>query len=116
MKENQAGSYKACYHLPLFLNNHSAAKKHSLSCRDIYVKKRGIGKKLILTIRAVMLDENVDLVARDFKRCVPSKKPVPTAPRRCVPAPGNGAGVCGFLEPTDCGSHVKRVLKVTVEP
>ena len=32
----------------------------------MYAKKRGIGKKLILTIRAVMLDEKVDLVARDF--------------------------------------------------
>ena len=28
--------------------------------------KRGIGKKFILTVRAVMLDEHVDLVAGDF--------------------------------------------------
>ena len=33
---------------------------------NICVKKRGIGKKLILTIRAVMLGEHVDLVAGDF--------------------------------------------------
>ena len=38
----------------------------SLHISDIYAKKRGIGKKLILTIRAVMLDEKVDLVAGDF--------------------------------------------------
>ena len=38
----------------------------SLHISNIYAKKRGIGKKLILTIRAVMLDEKVDLVASDF--------------------------------------------------
>ena len=38
----------------------------SLHISNIYVKKRGIGKKLILTICAVMLDEKVDLVAGDF--------------------------------------------------
>ena len=31
-----------------------------------YAKKRGIGKKLLLTIRPVMLDEQVDLAAGDF--------------------------------------------------
>ena len=69
-KETQAGSYKACYHVPLFGDSLSAAKKTftvpSLHIGDIYAKKRGIGKKLILTIRAVMLDEKVDLVAGDF--------------------------------------------------
>ena len=38
----------------------------SLHISNNYAKKRGIGKKLILTIRAVMLDEKVDLVAGDF--------------------------------------------------
>ena len=38
----------------------------SLHISNIYAKKRGIGKKLILTIRAVMLGEQVDLVAGDF--------------------------------------------------
>ena len=38
----------------------------SLHVSNIYAKKRGIGKKLILTIRAVMLGEQVDLVAGDF--------------------------------------------------
>ena len=28
--------------------------------------ERGVGEKLILTVRAVMLDEHVDLVAGDF--------------------------------------------------
>ena len=38
----------------------------SLHIRVSYAKKRDIGKKLLLTIRAVMLDEKVDLVAGDF--------------------------------------------------
>ena len=38
----------------------------SLHINNTYAKKRGIGKKLILTIRAMMLDEKVDLVAGDF--------------------------------------------------
>ena len=40
----------------------------SLHISNIYAKKRGIAKKLILTIRAVMLGGRVDLVARDFKK------------------------------------------------
>ena len=38
----------------------------SLHISNIYAKKCGIGKKLILTIRAVMLGEHVNLVAGDF--------------------------------------------------
>ena len=38
----------------------------SLHINGNYSKKRGIGKKLFLPIRAVMLDEQVDLVAGDF--------------------------------------------------
>ena len=38
----------------------------SLHINDKYAKKRGIGKKLILTIRAMMLDGKMDLVAGDF--------------------------------------------------
>ena len=33
---------------------------------DVLAKKRGIGKKLLLTIRAVMFDEHIDFVAGDF--------------------------------------------------
>ena len=39
----------------------------SLHINNNYAKKRGIGKKLLLCIRAVMLDELVDLVAGDFR-------------------------------------------------
>ena len=38
----------------------------SLHIGNVYDKKRGKGQKLILTTRAVMLDENVDLVASDL--------------------------------------------------
>ena len=38
----------------------------SLHINNKYARKRGIGKKLLLTIRAVMLEEHVDLVAGDF--------------------------------------------------
>ena len=37
---------------------------------NIYGQKRVVGKKFILTIRAVMLDEHVDLVAGDFNGTV----------------------------------------------
>ena len=56
--------------MPHFVDLLSAARKHLQFCplhiSNIYVKKRGIGKKLILTIQAVMLGEQVDLVAGDF--------------------------------------------------
>ena len=33
---------------------------------NIYAKKKGIAKKLILTLRAIMISQEVDLVAGDF--------------------------------------------------
>ena len=69
----------------------------SLHISNIYDKKRGIGKKLILTIRAVMLAGKVDLVAGDFNGLrgdpttatvlVSLKRPLLTALCRCLPAP-----------------------------
>ena len=38
----------------------------SLHINNNYAKKRGIDKKLLLTIRAVMLDEHVDFAAGHF--------------------------------------------------
>ena len=38
----------------------------SLHIKNNYAKKHGIGKKLLLAIRAAMLDEHIDLVAGDF--------------------------------------------------
>ena len=38
----------------------------SLHINNSFAKKRGIGKKLLLTIRAIMQDEHVNLIAGDF--------------------------------------------------
>ena len=93
----------------------------SFLINNVYAKKRGIGKKLILTTRAVMLQENVDLVAGDFNgaawrrdnsnyisiiqeafpECARPMPPGPTplwGPRQI---PGNWADVCGFLKPPE---------------
>ena len=40
----------------------------SIHINNQFAKKRGIGKKLLLTIRAVMLKEHVDLVAGGLQR------------------------------------------------
>ena len=48
------------------LRGHKTFTVLSLHINNIYAKKRCIAKKLILTIRAVMLGEHVDLVAGDF--------------------------------------------------
>ena len=40
----------------------------SIHINNQFAKKRGIGKKLLLTIRAVMLKEHVDLVSRGLQR------------------------------------------------
>ena len=130
MKETQAGSYNACYHVPFFCDNAPSGQKSltviSLHINNNYVKKRGIGKKLLLTIRAVMLDEKVDLVAGDFnvaawRRTVCASKlsiieeavadcdlPLPPGP---TPLWGPGAvrgtwsDVCGFIKPPDSGER-----------
>ena len=61
MEGDSAGFCMACHHVPLFADNHT---------NNVYAKERGIGKKLILAIRSVMLNENVDLVAGDFNGAV----------------------------------------------
>ena len=70
MPETQTGFYRACCHVPLFVDNLSAAKKHSRSCRytSVTFAPRNVAweRSLSITIRAVMLDEQVDLEAGDF--------------------------------------------------
>ena len=55
----------------------------SVHINNNYAKKRGIGKKLLLTIRAIIQDEHVDLVASDFNgaawRQSHGNKPQPTS-------------------------------------
>ena len=52
-----------------FVSYRATAKKFSLSClctSTTTPKKRGLGKKLLLAVRATMQEEHVDLVAGDF--------------------------------------------------
>ena len=109
--------------MPHFVDLLSAARKHSqfLTCYQYLRQKRGIGKKLILTIRAVMLGEHVDLVAGDFNgaawRCNNRNNistieeafadcalsTPPGTPPLWGPSsiPGCWADVCGFLKPPE---------------
>ena len=109
--------------MPLFVDNLQAAKKTvtvlSLHISNMYAQKRGIGKKLILTIRAVMLDRKSGFGgpvismglrgdATTATISVSLKRPLLAAPCRCLPAPhrcgdpgsipGKWADVCGFLK------------------
>ena len=66
----------------------------SLHTNNRFAKKRGIGKKLILTVRAVMLEHHVDVVSMELLGdattatvSVPLKRPLPNVPCRCLPAP-----------------------------
>ena len=56
---------RTCKHVPPFCRQPLRGQKTftvlSSQIKKVYAKKRGIGKKLILTIRAVTLGENVDL-------------------------------------------------------
>ena len=100
----------------------------SLHVSNIYAKKKGIAKKLILTIRAIMIGQQIDVVAGDFNgtewRCR-SRNNIstideaftdcawPTPPGRTPlwrpgSIPNNRADVCGFLKPP--GSD--RIFKV----
>ena len=91
----------------------------SLHTSNIYAKRKGIAKKLILTIRAIMISQQIDVVADDFNgtawRCRTRNNlstidetftdcALPTPPG---PTPlwvlgsilDNWADVCGFLKP-----------------
>ena len=92
----------------------------SLHISNIYAKKKGIAKKLILTLRAIMISQEVDLVAGDFNgtawryrqrqpqyywRSIYGLYLAYTAgPHTNLGSiPDNWADVCGFLKPP--GSH-----------
>ena len=94
----------------------------SLHISNNCAKKRGIGKKLLLTIRAVMLEEKVDLVTIDFNGaawrrtiCASTLSIIEEAVADCdlpLPpgspplwgpgaVPGAWSDVCGFIKPPD---------------
>ena len=88
----------------------------SLHINNVFAKKRGIAKKIIQTVRALMISQNIDLVAGDFNgaawRCrsrdnlstideVFSDCALPTPPGPTplwgpVSIPNNWADVCGL--------------------
>ena len=70
-KETRVGLCKACFHVPHFVDHHSSGQKiftvFSLRKSNIYTKKRCIAKKkVILTVRAIMIGQQIDTVAGDF--------------------------------------------------
>ena len=91
----------------------------SLDISNIYAKKKGIAKKLILTLRAIMISQEVDLVAGDFNGtawrcrsrnnvsttdeaftdCALPTPPGPTPLWGPGSIPDNWADVCGFFNP-----------------
>ena len=94
----------------------------SLYINNNYAKKRGIGKTLLLTIRAVMFDEHMDLVTGDFNVAAWRRQtntgnlsiideafadtdlvvpPGPTPLWSPGAVPGTWSDVCGFLKPLD---------------
>ena len=106
-------------------NGKSVFTMMSLHINNHFAQNRGIGKKLLLTVRAVMLQEHVDMVAGDFNgaawRRQPGSDPRPISiieeafvnsslPEPLVPTPLWGLGgvpvewsdVCGFLKPPGC--------------
>ena len=96
----------------------------SLHINNQFAKKRGIGKKLLLAIRTVMMEEHVDMVAGDFngaawrRPCRSERRltsiieeafaysnlPVPPGPTPLWGpggVPGEWADVCGFVKPPE---------------
>ena len=91
----------------------------SLHISNIYAKKKGIAKMLILTLHTIMISQQVDLVAGDFNGtawrcrsrnhlstideaftdCALPTPPGPTPLWRPGSIPDNWADVCGFLKP-----------------
>ena len=61
---------KAFCHVPFFRRAAASGQKVftvlSLYISNIYAKKKGIAKKIIQTLRAIFISQDVDLVAGDF--------------------------------------------------
>ena len=70
LKENRDGHYKVFFHRASFRRAAAIGQKYftvlSLHISNILAKKKGFAQKLILTLRAIMISQEVDLVACDF--------------------------------------------------
>ena len=109
LTEIQAGFYRACYQVRLFVDNLPAAKTFtvlSLHISNIHAKKRGKGKNLILTNRAVMLDgkvrdnsNNISIIEEASADCALPMPPGPTPLWGLRAVPDKWADVCGFIKP-----------------
>ena len=91
----------------------------SLHINNVFAKKRGIAKKIIQAVRALVISQNIDLVAGDFNGaashcrsrdsistiddvfsdCALPTPPGPTPLWRPGSIPDNWADVCGILKP-----------------
>ena len=108
--------------LPLHLNDKSYFTMMSFHINNAYAKRRGITKNLLLTVRTVMHQQQVDLVAGDFhgaawrrqsgsdsritssvqEAFVGANLPLPPGPTPLWGpggVPGEWSDVCGFLKP-----------------
>ena len=110
LKENRDGSYKVFFHVPYFGVRQSAGRSILRCCLyNIYAKKKGISKELILTLRSIMISQEVDLVAVISMEQLGDvaahtillllMKPLLTLLWGPRSIPNNWADVCGFLKP-----------------
>ena len=113
LKENRDGFYKMFFHVPHFVDPQPVVRNSLLCCPcvsgNIYAKKKGIAKKLILTLCAIMICQEVDLVAGDCDgtawrcRSLDNFITIDEAFADCLWGPGSipnsCADVCGFLKP-----------------
>ena len=126
-KANMAGFYKVLCHVLPF-SGQTVFTVLSLHINNVCAKRRGIAKKIIQAVRALMISQDIDLVAGDFNSaawrcrsrdnlssideafadCALPTLPGPTPLWGPGSIPNNWADVCGFLKPP--GSH--RLWKV----
>ena len=70
MEEEQGGVLQGVLSRVSFRRSPVSGQKYftmlSLCISNIHAQKKGIAKKLILTLRAIMISQEVDVVARDF--------------------------------------------------
>ena len=107
LKENRDRSHKVFCHAPPFAVPQSVVRSSSRCCSlhisNIYAKKKCIAKKLIQTLRAIMISQEVETISVLLMKpllIVPC--PRHWAPHHCGdpdPFRTTGQTSCGFLKP-----------------